>query len=39
MEVEQFEIDEIENNNKLAQPIFNKKKQKNKKRIQFQKSL
>ena len=28
MEVEQFEMNEIENNNKLSQPIFNKKKAK-----------
>lgn len=37
MEVEQFEMDEIENNNKLSQPIFKKKNSKKTKKTSISK--
>ena len=39
MEVEQFEMDEIENNNKLSQPIFKKKNSKKTKKTSISKKL
>jgi len=39
MEVEQFEMDEIESNNKLSQPIFKKKNSKKKKKDSNSKKL
>ena len=39
MEVEQFEMDEIEINNKLSQPIFKKKNSKKQKKTSISKKL